>query len=71
MMYQWRDMPCKMVNIGSLESYEAIMTLPTGMNEDMVLMRVLLFQFRMVMVEVPFMSQLRKDLMNLLMMHQE
>ena len=62
-------MPCKMVDIRSLESYEATMMLPTRNKEDVVLMRVLLFQSRMVMVEVQFMFQLKRDLMNLLMMH--
>ena len=70
MMYQSRDMLCKMVDIRSLESYEATMMLLTRNMEDVVLMRVLQFRSRMVMVEVQFMSQLKRDLMNLLMIHQ-
>ena len=70
MMYQSRDMLCKMVDIRSLESYEATMMLLTRNMEDVVLMRVLQFRSRMVMVEVQFMSQLKRDLMNLLLMHQ-
>ena len=71
MMYQLRDMPCKNVDIRSVESYKAVMMLLTGIKEDVVLMMVPMFQSRMVMLEVLFMSQLRRNLMNLSMMHQE
>ena len=71
MMYQLREMPCKKVDIRSLESYEVVIMLPTGIKEDVVLMTVPLLPSRMVMLEVLFMFQLRRDLMYLLMMHKE
>ena len=63
MQYLLRDMLCKMMDIGRLESYVAAMTLPSGIKEDVVLMTVPLLKSMMMMMGVLLMFQLGGDLM--------